>query len=124
MKNLVRNLAVKRLKASGYSSFFAKAAVSNRYEDFFKNKNTTLAQKLWAQKRGFLSDRISFYGLTENNYRDYLSDFDYYRLHPINGPYSKWIDDKLTFRYLLAPFSSYLPEYYYHIYGMRSPPAG
>ncbi len=86
-----------------------------RFDDFTKNRNTTLSQKIWAQKRGFLSGKISLYGLTDENYRDFLPDFDYYRLHPINRDFSHWIDDKLTMKYILQPFSKYLPEYYYQL---------
>jgi len=116
MKNLIRRLAIRKLKASGFSSYAAASFFEDWWEDFFREKRTSLAQKLWAYRRGFLSSRIPCYGLTEDNYRDYLSDFDYMRLHPINGPYSKWIDDKLTIRYMLAPYSEYLPEYFFHIY--------
>jgi len=100
----------------GYSPYSANLIVSSRYQDIFKYKKTTLREKLWAQKRGFTSDRISYFGLTDENYKDFLSDFDYYWLHPLNGAYTKWIDDKLSIKYILQPFSRYLPEYYYHIY--------
>ena len=100
----------------GYSSYSASVLVDKRLDDIFRNKKSPISQKLWAQKRGFFSDSLKLLGLNDNNYQDYLSDFDYYWLHPINGAYSKWIDDKLTFRYILQPFSGYLPEYYYHIY--------
>lgn len=103
------------MRRRGYSSYFAPKIVEERLEDIFNNKTTTLKQKLWAQKRGFLSNKIAFYGLTEDNYKNYLSDFDYYKLHPINGVFSRWIDDKLTIKYVLLPFSVYLPDYYYQI---------
>ena len=99
----------------GYSPYFADRVVKMRFDDFFRNKDTTLKQKIWAQRRGFFSDKIAFYGLTNENYRDYLSDFDYLKLHPINREYSQWIDDKLTMKYLLQPFAEFLPLYYYHI---------
>jgi hypothetical protein len=83
----------------------------------FKNKGTTWKQKFWAQKRGFLSRHISLFGLTEENYKNYLPYFDYYKLHPINGLYSHWIDDKLTMKLILHPFSENLPYYYFHMTG-------
>lgn len=103
------------LRKRGYSNYFANHILEERYKDLFLNKNTTIKEKVWAQKRGFLSDKIAFYGLTEDNYRDYLADFDYWKMHPINGIYSKWIDDKLTTKLILQPFSEYLPEYYYQV---------
>lgn len=55
------------------------------------------------------------YGLDDENYKRYLSDFDYYKIQPINGRFSKWIDDKLTMKYMLQPFDEYLPKYYYQL---------
>jgi hypothetical protein len=100
----------------GYSSYFAPIILDKWFVDIFKNNKITLSQKLWAQKRGFLSNKITFYGLTNENYVNYLPDFDYFWLHPIDGAYSHWIDDKLTIRYILQPFAAYLPGYYFHIY--------
>jgi hypothetical protein len=70
---------------------------------------------VWAHRRGFWSDRIAKYGLTDTNCHEYLSDFTYKRLYNINGIYSRWIDDKLVIRYLLEPFRDYLPEYYFQV---------
>jgi len=109
-------LILKRLRSSGYSSYSASILLDKWYEDIFSNKKTTITQKIWAHKRGFFSDRIAYLGLTDQNFTDYLSDFDYFWLHPINGAYGYWIDDKLTIKYILQPFGEYLPEYYYHVY--------
>ena len=108
---LVKLIMIKR----GYSPYFALSAFRKRWEDFSNNPTTTWRQKIWAQRRGFNSSKISLYGLTEENYRDYVADFAYLKMHPINGAYSHWIDDKLTIRYLLAPFKEYLPDYYCQI---------
>src|SRR5699024_5789375 len=67
-------------------------------------------------KKGFFSKSIRNYNLTEQNYHDYIADFDYYKLHPINKQFSKWIDDKVTMKYILSPFKDYLPEYYFELY--------
>ena len=116
IKKILQNQIKNYMQARGYSSYFAYEVFKVRFDDFFTNKSTTIRQKIWAQKRGFLSDKITFYGLTDENYKIYLSDFDYYRLHPINGIFGHWIDDKLTTKLVLHPFSEYLPEYYFHIY--------
>ncbi len=112
---LIRNFFIRRYEKAGYSTLFARRMFDLRYQDLFKNKNASLREKIWAQKRGFLSDKIKFCGLTDENYRDYVSDFDYWRLHPINGIFSRWIDDKLTTKMILRPFDDFLPEYYYNI---------
>ena len=110
------NILTKIMKSSFYNPKCSYQLFMLRYDDIFKNKKTTLSQKIWAQKRGFLSENISYLGLTDDNYTNYLSDFDYFQLHPINGAYSRWIDGKVTIKFILQPFSEFLPKYYYHIY--------
>ncbi len=100
----------------GFSEIFAYWFWKKTWNDFFHNNAIPLKQKFWGLKRGFWSSNVKSYRLSDKNYEDYLSDFDYYRLHPINGIFSRWIDDKLTLRYILAPYSDFLPEYYYHLY--------
>lgn len=103
------------MRLKGYSPYSANSIYEASLNDFLDKTAVPLRAKIWAQKRGFLSDKIYLYGLTQENYRDYLSDFDYYKLHPINRRYTQWIDDKLTMKLILHPFSEFLPEYYYHI---------
>jgi hypothetical protein len=55
------------------------------------------------------------YGLDNQNYRKYLSDWTYYHSQPVNGSYSTWIDDKLTMKYILQPFDKFLPRYYFQL---------
>lgn len=81
----------------------------------FKNKNVPFSIKLWAWRRGFTGSRVYTYEINETNYRYQIPDFDYLKLHPINGRYSSWIDDKLILKYILAPFDEYLPKYYFQI---------
>lgn len=42
-----------------------------------------------------------------------MSDLDFHRLRSANGPYRRWIDDKLTMKYVLHAFDDHLPAYYY-----------
>ena len=83
--------------------------------DLFNTPQLSWSQKWWAYRRGFLARRIIEYGLNDDNSHLYLPDWAYYRLHPINGRFSFWTDDKLTIKYILEPFDIYLPRYYYHI---------
>ena len=115
MDKFMHRLVEKHLLMKGFSRFFANNMVDWYYEDFFQVKSP-LKKKIWAHKRGFMSYKVDYYHLTEDNFQDFLSDDDYYRMHPINGPFSHWIDDKLTIRYILYPFAEYLPGYYYHLY--------
>lgn len=78
-------------------------------------RSTTKAQKKWAWKRGFLSFRIAQYGLTDENYLDFLSDYDYFWLNRINNVYQGWISDKTTFRYTMDPMKEFIPRYYFSV---------
>ncbi len=71
----------------------------------------------WALERGFLPDRVDLYGLTDDNYNDYLSDFDYFMMHPLKNHFRIWVNDKLTLKYMLSgtDLDKYMPEYYCYI---------
>lgn len=76
---------------------------------------TTPEEKKWAHERGFFSYRIKELGLDESNFRDYVSDYDYFWVNRINSHYQAWIDDKLSMRYALDQYSEYFPDYFYAI---------
>lgn len=92
-------------------------------EDWDICKDVPYEKKIWALQRGFLPSRIKLYGLTENNYHDYLSDIDYFYLHPINNHFAIWINDKVTLKYVIPSVFhtlggrefSIMPEYYLYI---------
>lgn len=84
----------------------------HRIIDDFKDKDSALKDKLWSYKRGFLVSTTRAFGLTPENYEQYISDLDYYRMYPIDKQFRHWIDDKLTMKYILSPFSDYLPKYF------------
>lgn len=58
-------------------------------------------EKIWSVEKGFRPTRLIQYDLTEQNYKDYLSDVDYYRMHPLNNHFAFWINDKITLKYVL-----------------------
>lgn len=89
--------------------------IQDVWKDFTTNKETTLKQKLWAYRHGFLSYRLLQYGITEENYGEYISDFEYKWLRHINPKYRKWMEDKITVKYVCSEFNRFFPEYYYHI---------
>ena len=92
-------------------------------EDWNTCKDVPCEKKIWALQRGFLPSRIKLYGLNENNYQDYLSDIDYFYLHPINNHFAIWINDKVTLKYVIPSVFhtlegrdlSIMPEYYLYI---------
>ncbi len=84
-------------------------------KDEFLNAAFTLEEKRWAWERGFLVSRVDEYSITEDNYRDYVSDYDYLWLNRINGWYQIWVNDKTTFKMVFREYNSFLAEYYYSI---------
>lgn len=89
--------------------------LSEVVKDFFRNKEAGLREKFWAYKRGFLSYRIKQYGITDENRDQYIADFEYRWLRHINPKYRKWMEDKITVKYIMSDHKDCFPEYYYHI---------
>lgn len=55
--------------------------------------------------------------INNSNRHKFINTREYCKLHPLNGQYSSWIDDKLTLKYILhgTEAGQYLPSYYYEI---------
>ena len=115
MKKLIFKILSQAMKTRGYHPHFGVKVIEEVFQDIFFNRESNIREKIWAYKRGFLSTNIKKYGLTNENVHLYVSDFDYYRIYPINSQFRSWIDDKLTTRYILTPFKEYLPEHYYNL---------
>ena len=114
MKKFLARLVYLFMRPLGFKGHSASLAFKSMKKDFL-NRNVPITKKLWAWRRGFTGTRVHTYGIDEFNYKNHIPDFDYYKLHPINGKYSRWIDDKLTMKYILSPFNDYLPKYYFQI---------
>lgn len=74
-------------------------------------------EKKWAMERGFFPGRIALYDLNEENYKNYVPDYNYFMLHPLNHHFKIWVNDKLTLKYVLNSngCSDVMPEYYLYI---------
>lgn len=70
----------------------------------------------WAHERGFLAESVCAYNLSEDNCKDYLSDYAYYKVWPLNSWMRIWVNDKLTLKYMLAgtKFDGVMPKYYFY----------
>ena len=55
------------------------------------------------------------YGITKENHEEFISDFEYKWLRHINPKYRKWMEDKITVKYICSDYNECFPEYYYHI---------
>ncbi len=116
-------------RAEKYTHFYQLARergiVPFRYEriaeeytdDYFADTGIPQEEKEWYYERGFTSYKVGWYGLTKENYNDYISDFDFYNPHNYskNGLLIKWFDYKLTTYYVLSAFKEYMPRHFYYI---------
>ncbi|MBN2775598.1 MAG: hypothetical protein JXR31_15195 [Prolixibacteraceae bacterium] len=71
--------------------------------------------KIWAARKGFFLDTVLICKINRSNYKNYISNKYYRRLHPLNGELSKIIDNKLYLPYLLKDFPHVVPEYFFYI---------
>lgn len=70
----------------------------------------------WAHSHGFLAESAYAYGLTDATIKDYLSDYDYYKIWPINNWSRIWVNDKLTLKLMLSDkeLEGFMPKYYFY----------
>ena len=96
-----------RRMASEYLGTIAKECAS----PLFDNELRT-----WAHSRGFFAETVACLGITDANAGEYLSDYDYYRVWPLNSWQRVWINDKLTLKYMLSgtTHDRYLPKYFFY----------
>lgn len=84
-------------------------------DDFVQNKNIPFRTKMWAYRHGFLSYRLAQYGINKNNYKNFISDFEYKWLRHIDNYYKVWFEDKITIKYVASEYNKFFPKYYYYI---------
>ncbi|MBR1764096.1 MAG: hypothetical protein IJ746_01745 [Ruminococcus sp.] len=103
------------LLKDGYTRKYAQFYL-NILEEEKNNSNYDQSFVSWSHSRGFRAEVASIYGINDNNCSDYLTDYDYYRIWPINSWERIWINDKMTLKYILSgtAFDSLMPEYYYY----------
>ena len=91
--------------------------IKKMFLDDYKNKWYSLYKTFLIHRNGFLTSNWRIMDLDNKDHKEYLNDVDYFRMHPINGDYSKWIDDKLTLKYICSgsKLDRYFPKYYYII---------
>lgn len=72
--------------------------------------------KKWAIEKGFYPGWVETYGLTEDNYRSFMPDYQYFMMHPLNNHFLKWLD-KTTLKYVLNSngCEASMPEYYLYV---------
>ncbi len=115
VKLKIRARFAKMFYPKGLIPYLSIRWISDVWKDFTTNKDTTFGQKMWAYRHGFLSYRLLQYGITKENHEEFISDFEYKWLRHINPKYRKWMEDKITVKYICSDYNECFPEYYYHI---------
>ena len=105
-------LRVRWKMGAGGASLLGEAFLSD-----YERKKLPAGQIWKIHAKGFTVADWCLMGVTLDNCKDFLATRDYYRLHPVNGEFNHWIDDKLTLKYLCAgtKLDRYMPKYYYQI---------
>lgn len=62
---------------------------------------------------GFYADTVEIDNINNDNYKDFISDRDYYHGHPYNGPYSAIIDNKLWMPFMLHNHAGHIPRSFF-----------
>ena len=104
------------VRAAGMDYNWAKMFVKKLRDDETAFVVQDENQKKWAMERGFYPGRIELYGLTEENYANYVPDFPYFMLHPMNNHFLTWLN-KTTLKYVLNSngCECTMPEYYAYV---------
>lgn len=112
---MMKSTRLNDLLKEGFSRKFASYYLNSAQKEYDHPAYSAEFVK-WAHSNGFLAESAAAYGLTEDNMDQYLSDYDYYKIWPLNNWTRIWINDKLTLKYMLAntQFSDIMPEYYYY----------
>lgn len=116
IRRRLHNKRIAKTAKPGMRTYMQKLWNAAVRDDFRNTKGASMLQKIRAHKKGFLSFRIWQYGLTKDNYKEFLSDYDYHWLNRINNEYQKLINDKTTYRFTMEPFKAYIPKYYFSIF--------
>lgn len=92
----------------------------------WRQRKAPLLDILRIHHRGWCVDdwRMCCGGMDPEKAKRALSTIDYRRMHPLNGAYSAWIDDKLVLKYLCggAGLSDLMPDYFFQVIGGRAMP--
>lgn len=102
------------LKRRGYRHYAAHLVARKVREDVGLSKMLGYRTMVSAWSTGFTG--VFFHKLIDAgiNPQECMPDIHYWKMHPINGSFSHWIDDKLTLKYLLTKHDQYLPRYYFY----------
>ena len=111
----MKSTKVEDLIKDGFTAKFANryinAITAEKQESCFDQNYAD-----WAHAHGFYAESACSYKLDDGNVNSYLSDYDYYKIWPLNGWTRIWVNDKLTLKMVLAgsEYGDIMPKYYYY----------
>lgn len=101
---------------AGVVSFRIDRVASEYVDAWYSINDMSPGDKLWYISHGFNPNRKAWYGITKENYRSFVSDFEFYRTSSyVNNPFTGWFDDKLTTYRMLQPFKENQPVHFCYI---------
>ena len=118
-----KNCTLEEMLQDGFTRKFAQFYMSILESE---NQNTVFDPEYvhWAHERGFTAECASVLNLTDDNINNYLSQYDFNKVWPLNNWARLWVNDKLTLKYTLSSdrLKCYLPKYYYYTtqHGLRT----
>ena len=106
-----------RILRSGEFYKLRKYSILKDFASDYKKDWANPLRTFAVHRKGFTVSDWEILGLDNANCRAYLNSKDYFQAHPINGSYSKMIDDKMIIKYILSgtELSGNMPDYYYLI---------
>ena len=110
------DVLLEKIRALGMDYRWAEMFVKKLRDDESAFPVQDMAEKQWAMEKGFYPGRIQLYGLNEENWQDYVPDYQYFMLHPLNNHFLKWLD-KTTLKYVLNSngCEDTMPDYYVYV---------
>ncbi len=110
------DVLLEKIRAQGMNYRWASMFVKKLRDDENAFPVVDIEQRKWALERGFYPGRIELYGLTEENYKNYIPDYQYFMLHPMNNHFLDWLN-KTTLKYVLNSngCEDTMPEYYAYV---------
>lgn len=117
MVRQVLGLVYRRMLAKKWKMGSGAGMLAGDFIADYKARRHSIWKIRHIHRLGFSVGDWDLLSLTDENCERYLSTARYYAMHPLNGEFSKWIDDKLTLKYLCCgtELDRYCPAYYYQI---------
>lgn len=105
----------KMCRGKGVIYFRIERLATDYTNAWYEMRNMPEQEKTWYIEHGYNPAKKYFCGVTPDNYKKYISDFEFYATSSYKNIHSHmWFDNKLNTYYLLKPFSEFLPKHYYY----------